>query len=234
MERGTALVTGVGPGLGAAICRRLVNAGFRVAAVARSSSSGDELAGELSAGQFRFYQADVAAATSLDAAVERARAELGPFSVLVHNASSIHIAPFADTPNEQFERLWQVTCLGGVNSVRAVLPDLTKRGDGAMIFTGATASLRGGAQFAAFASAKFALRGLVQALAREHGPNGIHVAHVIIDGLIWAQQARDRFNANKADCLRPEAIADQYVQLIEQDRSAWTHELDLRPYKETF
>ena len=128
---------------------------------------------------------------------DQARTDLGPIRVLVHNASSIHIAPFLDTTPEQFEDLWRVTCLGAVNSARAVLPDMLAQNPGVMIFTGATAALRGGARFSAFAAAKFALRGLAQSLAREHAPNGIHVAHVIVDGLIWAEKARDRFDAKE-------------------------------------
>ena len=100
--------------------------------------------------------------------------------------------------------------------------------------TGATASIRGGAKFAAFASAKFALRGLAQSLAREFGPQGIHVAHVLIDGLIWGPPARDLHGAEQINCISPESIAKTYMGLIEQDSSCWTHEVDIRPYKESF
>lgn len=233
--RGTALVTGVGPGLGASICRRLVAAGFSVAALARSTSYGATLAAELAdTNQFRFYACDVTRTDSVQAVADAARKDLGPFRVLVHNASTIQIAPFLDTTPSQFEDLWRVTCLGAVNSAQAVLPDMLAEKSGAMLFTGATAALRGGARFSAFAAAKFALRGLAQSLAREHGRNGVHVAHVIVDGLIWAEKARERFDAKEEDCLSPEAIADQYVGLVDQDRSAWTQELDLRPYSESF
>lgn len=234
-DRGTALVTGVGPGLGAAVCRRLASAGFSVAAVARSRAFGERLAEEVAdPGRLRFYAADVADGASVAKAAADARADLGPFSVLVHNAGAFLMAPFEDLQADEFERLWRVTCLGALHCAQAVLPDMKAARSGAMIFTGATASLRGGAKFAAFASAKFALRGMVQSLAREHGLNGIHAAHVIVDGLIWSASARDRFGAEQDGCLAPEAIADQYLNLIEQDRSAWTHELDLRPYSETF
>jgi NAD(P)-dependent dehydrogenase (short-subunit alcohol dehydrogenase family) len=105
---------------------------------------------------------------------------------------------------------------------------------GTVVFSGATASLRGGPRFAAFASSKFALRGLAQSLAREYGPQGIHVAHVIIDGLIWGPAARDQHKAQKAGCLSPDAIAETIMSLIAQPRQAWTHEIDLRPATETF
>lgn len=233
--RGTALVTGVGPGLGASICRRLVSAGFSVAALARSSAYGARLADDVAqSNRFRFYACDVTKSDSVNAAADEARSTLGEFSVLVHNASTIHIASFMETTAQQFEDLWRVTCLGAVNSAQAVLPDLLTRKSSAMIFTGATASLRGGASFSAFASAKFALRGLSQSLAREFGPKGVHVAHVNVDGLIWSAGARDRFDAKEDECLQPDAIADQYLSLIDQDRSAWTQELDLRPYSESF
>lgn len=233
--RGTALVTGVGPGLGAAICRRLVRAGYAVAGLARSSSFGKQLQAEIGPeSRFRFYDCDVTNVESVNETSVRARRDLGSFEVLVHNASTIVIAPFAETKTADFEKLWRVTCLGAVLSSQAVLPDMLAARSGSIIITGATASLRGGANFAAFASAKFALRGLAQSLAREHGKNGIHVAHAIVDGLIWAQKARDRFDAKEDDCLKPESIAEQYLNLIEQDPSAWTHELDLRPYGENF
>ena len=234
--RGTAIVTGLGPGLGASLCRRLADSGYAVAGLARSADFGKSLSQDMAeAGlRFRFYESDVSNAASVSDAIDRARDEFGPVSALVHNAGAFLLAPFAETREEDFRRLWEVTCLGGVLAAQAVLPDMLARGGGAMLFTGATAALRGGANFAAFASAKFALRGLVQALAREHHPNGIHVAHVIIDGLIWGPQARDRFNVDEDSCLHPDAIAAQYLSLLDQDRSAWTQELDLRPYVEKF
>ena len=111
---------------------------------------------------------------------------------------------------------------------------MLEQGNGSILFTGATASIRAGGNFAAFASAKFALRGLAQSLAREFDPQGIHVAHVIIDGLIWGQPAKHLHKAQEGDCLKPEAIAEVYLNIIEQDSSAWTHELDLRPHSESF
>lgn len=232
---GTAIVTGVGPGLGASICRRLVSAGYCVAGLARSSEHGPKLAAELaSTGRFRSYSCDVSRGESVKAVVDEARSEFGAISVLIHNASSMHIDAFMDTSAGHFEDLWRVTCLGAVNSAHAVLPDMLAQNSGTMIFTGATAAIRGGARFSAFASAKFALRGLAQSLAREYGPRQIHVTHVLLDGLIWAQKARDRVSVNEEDCLHPDAIAEQYVGLINQDRSTWTQELDLRPYSESY
>jgi len=105
---------------------------------------------------------------------------------------------------------------------------------GAIVVTGATASVKAGAKFSAFGSAKFALRGLVQSLAREYGPRGIHFAHIVIDGVIWSKKAEEQYAMEKQHCLLPDSIAENYIQLINQDRSAWTQELDLRPDVEVF
>jgi NAD(P)-dependent dehydrogenase (short-subunit alcohol dehydrogenase family) len=119
-------------------------------------------------------------------------------------------------------------------SARAVLPHMIARGSGAIIFTGATAGLRGGANFSAFASAKFALRGFAQSLAREFAPRGIHVAHVVLDGLIDEVQTDRRFGTSQPGRMEPQAIAQAYLDLARQDVSAWTHEMDLRPFSERF
>lgn len=235
-DRGTAVITGVGPALGAALCRRVAQSGYAVAGLARSAEFGGKLAEELLAAgqQFRFYECDITNETDVSNVITKVRSDLGAISTLVHNAGAAIIQPFAETKPAEFRRLWETNCLGGVLAAQAVLPDMLERRSGTMIFTGATAAMRGSANFAAFASAKFALRGLVQSLAREHAPNGIHVAHVIIDGLIWGLPARERFAATEDACLHPNAIAEQYLNLIQQERSAWTQELDLRPFSEEY
>ena len=118
--------------------------------------------------------------------------------------------------------------------LQIVIPHMAERGRGTIVLTGATAGLRGGANFSAFASAKFALRGLAQSLAREFGPQGIHVAHVVLDGLIDEVQTEQRFGTSAACRMSPAAIAQAYLGLVRQDRCAWTHELDLRPFSESF
>ena len=119
-------------------------------------------------------------------------------------------------------------------TAQAALPSMLSRGGGTIIFTGATASIKASAHFAAFAAAKFALRGLAQSLTREFGPHGVHVVHAIIDGIIWGPQSQQRFNVKRENCLEPEAIAKIYLQLIEQPSCAWTNEFDLRPSVEKF
>ncbi len=241
MSEKLAIVTGVGPGLGAALCRRLHRAGYRVAGLARSEAFGRELEAELGttppgegSAAFRHFCCDLAEPTAVRETIGDIENLWGPPSVLIHNASQILIKPFVEITAKEFESVWRVTCLGGMTAAKAVVPSMKDNGGGTILFTGATAALRGGAKFAAFASAKFALRGLAQALAREHGADGIHVAHVVVDGLIWSEQTVERFNPAREACLEPDAIAESYLQLIQQDRSAWSQELDLRPFSEKF
>ena len=226
-----ALIVGVGPGLGAALGRRFASGGFRVGLVARSPNFIDQLARELSSlGQDSLaLAADASHPAELAAAVARVRAELGTISVLMHNASSSAGDGLLGTSAAQFEETWRVAALGAFVCARETAPDMVALGAGAMIFTGATSSVRGDG-WLAFSSAKFALRGLAQSLARELWPQGIHVAHVIVDGLIGP---RDQ-NEPAEPMLDPDRMADAYVALTEQDRSAWTLELDLRPHRERF
>jgi NAD(P)-dependent dehydrogenase (short-subunit alcohol dehydrogenase family) len=127
-----------------------------------------------------------------------------------------------------------VACLGAMISAQSILPHMIARGKGAIILTGATAGIRGAAQFSAFASAKFALRGLAQSLARECGPKGVHVAHVVLDGLIDEAQTDQRFGPPQSARMDPDAVASIYLELASQHPSAWTHEMDLRPFSERF
>jgi NAD(P)-dependent dehydrogenase (short-subunit alcohol dehydrogenase family) len=166
-------------------------------------------------------------------AVDRAFTEiartLAAPDIVIYNAHRIELRPALDTTLDAFVDAWRVGCLGGFLVARRVLPEMQARGAGTLVFTGATGSVRGGKRSAAFASAKFALRGLAQSLAREFGPAGVHVAHVVIDGLIWSDRSRARFDARPETSMDPRAIAATYRHLVEQPPSAWTHELDLRP-----
>jgi len=153
--------------------------------------------------------------------------------VLVHNAAGFVMKPFAETTLAEFENAWRAANLSAFVVSQTVLPHMVARGTGTLIFSGATAALRGGAKFAAFASAKFAQRGLAQSLAREYGPQGIHVAHVVIDGMIDAATT-DRLAGTGSQRMDPVAIARAYLYLADQHPSAWTHELDLRPSSERF
>ena len=234
-----AVVSGIGPGLGGALCRRLCDEGFAVVGLARSPNFGEQLAAQLSAsggqsGSFRFLACDVTDQHAVAAVFAQIAAETSPPSLLVHNAGQLLIAPFAETTPAAFEAMWRVTTLGAMLTAQAVLPDMVTRGDGTIIFTGATAGMRGGAKFAAFASAKFALRGLAQSLAREYGPQGVHVVHANVDGIMWGGISHDQVKVGRDRSIEPDAVADAYLYLIRQPRSAWTHEIDLRPHCEAF
>ena len=226
-----ALITGVGPGLGAALARCFAREGFRVALIARSSGFINELARELSALPL---VADVSRPGEVEAAIAKARAEFGPINLLIHNASSSSGDGLLGTTAEQFEQSWRIAALGAFVCARATAPDMIAAGAGAMLFTGATSSVRGGG-WLAFSSAKFALRGLVQSLARELWPQGVHVAHVLVDGLIGPPGGSEMEAAGAAEpVLNPDAIANAYMHLASQERSAWTLELDVRPHGEQF
>ncbi len=235
-QKEVAVVAGVGPGLGAALCRTLARAGYAVVGLARSTEFMHGLARELeeTGASFAVVQCDIANPSSVDSAFARIDREVGAVSVYVHNASRLLMRPFLEMTAAEFEGTWRVTSLGAFLCAQKVVPGMLERRRGTLVFTGATAALRGGARFGAFASAKFAVRGLAQSLAREFGPHGIHVAHVVIDGIIWSDRARAHSGADESNCLKPDAIAETYLQLIRQERSAWTHELDLRPDLEKF
>ena len=174
--------------------------------------------------------ADVSRPDEVKSAVARVRSDLGTINVLLHNASASSGDGLLGTTPEEFESAWRVATLGGFVCALETAPDMIAAGGGAMIFTGATSSVLGGG-WLAFSSAKFALRGLVQSLARELWPQGVHVAHVVVDGIIGEAGATSSEDEPKLDPVR---MADAYWHLAEQDRSAWTLELDLRPDREKF
>ena len=180
-----ALVTGVGPGLGASLARRFARGGFAVGLAARRSAFIEDLTHEIlnDGGNAIALVADVSRPEDVRSAVERVRSELGAISVLLHNASSSAGDALLKTTPEDFESSWRIATLGGFICAQETAPDMIAAGEGTMIFTGATSSVRGGG-WLAFSSAKFALRGLVQSLARELWPQGVHVAHLVVDGII--------------------------------------------------
>lgn len=218
-----AIVVGVGPGLGAALVRRFAREGMSVALAARQ---GDRLAALAREVGGKAYGCDATIETAVDdlfAAVER---DLGRPDLVVFNAGGYVRKPIAELSVSDVEGTWRNTCLGGFLVGRAAARTMQVAGRGTIIFTGATAAMRGGVNFAAFAMGKFGLRALAQSMARELGPKGIHVAHTIIDGQIGENAEATR--------LSPDAIADAYWHLHRQRRSAWTQELDLRPWAEKF
>jgi NAD(P)-dependent dehydrogenase (short-subunit alcohol dehydrogenase family) len=232
-----AAVVGVGPGLGSALARRFAAGGFEVALMARQSGSLDPVRTELeSKGKTaRSYPCDVADQASLRTAFQRAKDELGPPELLLYNAGAFSMGGILELDPSDVEKAWRVGCLGALVAAQAVLPAMLERGRGTVILTGATASMRGGAGFAGLAIQKFGLRALGQSMARELGPKGIHVAHVVIDGQIDTPLTRAWMPGRDASTLLdPEAIADVYFGIHAQHRTAWTQEIDLRPAVEKF
>ncbi len=243
MSNRTAVVLGVGPpkGLGAAIARRFAREGFRVTIMGRSAEKV-----EASAAELRAMGADVTAVVGdvtdealVRATVAKADTADAPLEAAVFNAGGNWPQGFLQMDQEFLEGMWRTNALAGFFFAKAAIEAMLPRQRGVLIFTGATASLRGRANFGGFASAKAALRALAQSAAREFGPQGIHVAQVIVDGAIDG----DRINtfmpglkeARGADgLLDPDAIAESFWALFCQQRSAWTHELDVRPWSESW
>jgi NAD(P)-dependent dehydrogenase (short-subunit alcohol dehydrogenase family) len=232
-----AVVVGVGPGLGRALAVRFARGGFRVALVARHDASLADTQEEIvrAGGSASAFLADAGDEDSVRATFERIHAELGPTEVLLYNAGGFELGGILELSAATVERVWRTSCLGGLFAAQAVVPGMLAHKRGTVIFSGATASLRGSARFAAIAIGKVGLRALAQSLAREFGPQGIHVAHVVIDGQIDSPRVRARFpDSEPQTLLNPAAIAETYWSLYAQDASAWTHEIDLRPAVEKF
>jgi NAD(P)-dependent dehydrogenase (short-subunit alcohol dehydrogenase family) len=235
-SRKVAAVIGVGPGLGAALARRFAT-DHAVALVAREGAKLDALAAEIAAsgGRAVAVPADVSRAEEIGAAFARIRAEVGDVDVLLYNAAMRPFGRLLETKPSTFENTWRVSTFGAFLASQEVVPAMLAKGGGAIVFTGATAGTRPFATSAAFGPAKFALRGLAQVMARDLGPQGIHVAYVNVDGAIDTPFIRKLApNLGPEDMLEPAAIADAYWHVVHQQRSAWTQELDLRPFKEKF
>lgn len=235
-----AIIFGVGAsaGLGGALCRRFAREGLGVLAAGRTEAKLGRVVDEIKAGGGRATSilCDV---TSERDVIRAFDAVSEPPKLVVYNAGNAMIRPLLDMDAAFFEEAWRVGCLGGFLVGREAARRMVPAGGGSLLFTGATASLRARPPFTAFAAAKAGLRALAHGLAREFAPQGLHVAHVIVDGMIEGDQLLSRFPAAKERAgedgmLQPDAIADAYHALYAQPRSAWTLELDLRPYKESF
>lgn len=233
MPEGVAVVVGAGPGLGSALGRRFAQAGMRVALARRGTKELGALAAELGG---RAYACDAADAASVESLFEQVGAELGTPELVAYNAGAYRPGKILEIESADLLECWRVGCLGGFHVGQAAARRMVEAGRGTIIFTGATASLRGGAGFANLAVPKFGLRALAQSMARELGPRGVHVAHVIIDGQIAAEERPGYGEAERGPdaVLKPDAIAESYYRLHAQPRSTWTHELDLRPWVEKF
>ena len=241
-QKKLAVIVGAGPGLGCALARRFGKAEMNVALGARDLARLELLATE-SAGighAAKAFACDATDEKSVDDFFRQIRAELGEPDVVIYNAGAFVPRSLLETTAEEFERCWRVGCMGGFfvgrSAARGMLERLANGGrGGTILFTGATASLRGSAGFHNLAVGKFGLRALAQSMARELQPKGIHVAHVIIDGHIRPSASVQRDADAAGDvALDPAAIAESYFQLYCQPRSAWTQEMDLRPWVEKF
>jgi NAD(P)-dependent dehydrogenase (short-subunit alcohol dehydrogenase family) len=225
-ETAVGIIVGAGPGLGIALVNRFADGGMAVAAVSRKGTArGSPARGAV----VRAYACDATVSDQVRSMFARVSEELGPPELVVFNVGTWDRAGILEISDDLFVQAWRTGCFGGFIVGRAAAEAMLPRGRGTIIFTGATGSLRGGAGFAAFAVPKFGLRALAQSMARELGPKGIHVAHVIVDGMIEPPGSPSR-----SGFMKPDEIAEAYFQLHRQQASAWTHELDLRPSIEKF
>lgn len=228
------VVAGCGPGLGDALARVFAAAGYRVAMLARDM---DRLAKQAAHDpeRLRPMGCDVTDPEAVHAVFARAEAELGPVAAVVFNASAYTPGGILDITPQAFEQSWRIGAFAGFLVGQQAAKLMLPRGRGSILFTGATASLRGSARFANMASPKFALRAISQSMARELGPQGIHVAHVVVDGQIRVPKYEHLVAERGPDAmLEPQALADIYLHLHRQPRSAWTQEIDARPWSERF
>jgi len=236
---GVALVIGAGDATGGAVARRFAREGFTACVVRRHADALAPLVAQIEAagGRARAFGSDARREEQVLELVETVEREVGPIEVFVFNIGANVPSPVLEETARKYFKIWEMAAFAGFLSAREVARRMVTRGRGTMLFTGATASLRGSANFGAFAGAKHALRALAQSLARELGPQNIHVAHAVIDGAIDTAFIRENFPERYAlkdqdGILNPEHIADAYWQLHCQPRDAWTFELDLRPWME--
>jgi NAD(P)-dependent dehydrogenase (short-subunit alcohol dehydrogenase family) len=239
--RGVALVVGAGDATGGAIARRFARGGYTVCATRRSVEKLQPLLEQVRAegGVAHGFACDARNEDEVGALYDDIEARLGAIEVMVFNIGANAPASILEETARKYFKIWEMACFAGFLNGRKAARCMAPRGRGTILFTGATASLRGSANFAAFAGAKHALRALAQSMARELGPRNIHVAHVVVDGAIDTAFIRDNFPAKYAQkdqdgILDPDHIADSYWMIHSQPRDAWTFELDLRPWMETW
>lgn len=231
MARAVCAVVGVGPGNGAAISRRFAAEGYAVALVARTAPYVEELARELPGA--RAYPCDAADPGALEATLRAIRGDLGEVEVLVYNAGSGAWGTVEEVTPAAFEGAWRVNALGALVAAQQVIPAMRRKGQGSIVFIGATASRRGGPKSAGFSSAKGAQRLLAESMARHLWPTGIHVALVVIDGVVDLPRTRERM-PDKPDefFVRPDDVAATVLSTVRQPRSAWSFEVEARPFGE--
>jgi hypothetical protein len=239
-----ALVVGAGDFIGAAIAKRFAAGGYTAAVGRRRAEKLAPLVAEIEAkgGRARAFALDARDEENVQAVFEAVERDLGPLEVMVFNVGANVSFPIVDTTSRVFRKVWEMACFGGFLSGREAARRMLPRRRGSIFFTGATASLRGGKGYAAFASAKFGLRALAQSMARELGPENIHVAHLVIDAGVDTAWVRERIRASGRDLsalppdtlMDPASVGEAYWMLHQQPRDAWTFELELRPHRETW
>ncbi|MEC7488415.1 MAG: SDR family oxidoreductase [Pseudomonadota bacterium] len=236
-----ALVVGAGNATGGSVAKRFAQEGFIVCVTRRNREKLDPLVSEIreEGGKVHAFGSDARREDQVEALIEEIESRIGPIEVAVYNVGGNVRFSILETTSRVYYKVWEMACFGGFLTGREVAKRMVARENGTIIFTGATASLRGADGYAAFAGGKHALRALAQSMARELGPKGIHVAHIVIDGAIdteWiAEMFPERYKLKDEDgILNPDHIADMYWQIHCQSRSAWTFEMDLRPWIESF
>ena len=241
LDAKVALVIGAGDATGGAIARRFAREGFTACVTRRNADKLAPLVARIESegGKARAFGSDARKEEQMVALIDTIEREVGAIEVAAFNIGANVRFPIRETTARVYFKVWEMACFGGFLMGREVAKAMVPRGQGTILFTGATASVRGSVGFAAFSGAKHALRALAQSMARELGPQGVHVAHVVIDGAIDTEFIRSNFPERAAlkdrdGILSPEAIAEAYWQLHSQHRTAWTHEMDLRPWMETF
>lgn len=244
-EKPVALAIGAGDAIGAAFARRFADGGYAVAVARRDAGKSAALAEEVTAagGTLKAYSTDARDEDATVRLFDAVEADLGPVEVCLYNAGANARFPITETDAAMFRKVWELGCFGGFLAGREAARRMVPRGRGTVLFTGATASLRGGSGFAAFASSKFGLRAVAQSMARELGPAGIHVAHLVIDGGVDSPAIHARRRAAAGDdnlefppdsLIDLRSVAEAFWTLARQPRDGWTHELDIRPFAETW
>ena len=239
----SAIIIGAGDATGSALTKKFANEGYKVCAIRRPRSINkvNMLAEEINnnGGWAKGYGVDARDEDSIKDLFDEVENNVAPIDVVIFNPGANVFFPIEETTSRVFKKVWEMAAFAGFLTGKEAAKYMKKRNEGSIFFTGATASMRGSSGFSAFSSAKFALRAVSQSMARELGPEGIHVAHFVIDGAIDTAFIKETFPdvyalKEKDGILQPEAIAEAYWSVHSQHRSAWTHELDLRPYMEKF
>ncbi len=231
MSKPVCVITGVGPATGSALVKRFAEGGYRIAMLARDAERLTDIARALP--DAHAFPCDVSDAAKVDEGITAVEQELGAPEVLVHNAVGGAFGSFLEIDPQVLNRNFQVNTMGLLYLARRLVPTMLKKGNGAIVVTGNTSALRGRANFAGFAPTKAAQRILSEAMARDLGPKGVHVAYIIIDAVIDTPMQRQRFKDRADDFfIKPAAIADECFHVVHQDRSAWSFLVEIRPYHE--